>query len=173
MDEIGWYGWLIDYWMEGVSSSIMQLSFISSTSFFWCSHEQILIVSRPTWLVLLSSIYKSIRAYWEITLTTRLQLRSTGPCYVLQSCGHMVNCNGTSTTALYRMDLLRYPTMKFLTHQLLLTARPRLSSLLNVSWPMKLARYENAKLGRLLNETAGVSDYLVNETAWDCISGIT
>ena len=26
----------------------MQLSFISSTSFFWCSHEQILIVSRPT-----------------------------------------------------------------------------------------------------------------------------
>ena len=34
-------------------------------------------------------------------------------------------------------------------------------------------KIENAKLGRLLNETAGVSDYLVNETAWDCISGIT
>lgn len=30
-------------------------------------------------------------------------------------------------------------------------------------------KIENAKLGRLLNETAGVSDYLVNETAWDCI----
>ena len=32
MDEIGWFGWVIDYWMEGVSSSIMQL-FISSTFF--------------------------------------------------------------------------------------------------------------------------------------------
>ena len=31
--KVGWYGWVIDYWMEGVSSSIMQL-FISSTSFF-------------------------------------------------------------------------------------------------------------------------------------------
>ena len=76
MDEIGWYGWLIDYWMEGVSSSIMQLSFISSTSFFWCSHEQILIVSRPTWLVLLSSIYKSkinqsiLRDYFDHKITT-------------------------------------------------------------------------------------------------------
>jgi len=123
MDEIGWYGWLIDYWMEG---GILRDYF---------DHK---LTTKEHWALLREpETYTYGELQWDVN-----------------------NCDAEPMPAVAYDDLCD-PAV---------TADCRAKVVISAERLMDPAtgHEENRKIGTLLNSTPGISDVLVNDTAWDC-----
>ncbi|KAL7529428.1 hypothetical protein ACHAWF_002973 [Thalassiosira exigua] len=123
MDEIGWYGWLIDYWMEG---GILRDYFDHklTTKEHWA-----MLRAPETWT------YGELQ--WDVNIC------ETDP---LPEIAYDDLCDPVNTA----------------------DCRPKVVVGAERFMDPATGPAENRKVAELLNQTAGISDELVNDTAWDC-----
>jgi len=121
-DEIDWYGWFIDYWMEG---GLMRDIFTHKIT----TPEQWNMVTKPT-------VYKKTDVAFDLIVGNDTDVEpSKDP--------HCIN------------DLSDCRPSHIISGERLVTRE---------SGPV-----EGRKIARALKGKQGISDYLINEEAWDCI----
>jgi len=121
-DEIDWYGWFIDYWMEG---GLMRDIFTHKIT----TPEQWYMITKPT-------VYKKTDVTYNMIVGNDTDIKpSKDP--------HCIN------------DLSDCRPSHIISGERLVTPE---------SGPV-----EGRKIARALKGKQGISDYLINEEAWDCI----
>jgi len=124
MDEIGWYGWLIDYWMEG---GILRDYF---------DHK---LTTKEHWAKLRApETFTYGELQWDVNICTTDPLPGVDYDEV---CDPAVLADCKAKVIISAERLMDPAT----------------------------GHEEHRKIGMLLNQTDGMADYLVNETAWDCL----
>lgn len=124
MDEIGWYGWLIDYWMEG---GVLRDYF---------DHK---LTTKEHWAKLRQpETFTYGELQWDVNICETDPLPT-----VTYDDGCMSNVTADCRAkVVISADHLMDPTK---------------------------GAFENHKIGKLLNQTEGIKDHMIDEAAWECL----